>query len=235
MGTDTYVALDLEMTGLHPKQDRIIEIGAVLVEEGEIKDRFSTFINPRMALPGKVTEITGIREADLAGAPEMKEMLTPLSDFLGDHCLLGHSILFDYSFLKRAFVNEKYAFEKKGIDTLKLARKFLPDLPAKRLGDVCRHYRISEQAHRALGDAMAAHLIYQKMKAEFYNEDTAKDFCPRPLVYKIKKEAPAGKKQKERLFSLLEKHKLISETDIDSMTKNEVSRLTDQILAKYGR
>lgn len=229
---DSYVALDLETTGLNPKRDRIIEIGAALVEEGTIKDTFSTFVNPRSTLPEKVTEITGITEADILSAPALEEILVNLSDFIGDRHLLGHSILFDYSFLKRAFVNAGRKFEKRGIDTLKLSRRYLPELPSKRLQDLCVHYGIPQRAHRALEDAQAAHFLYRKLKADYYEEEI---FRPQPLLYKVKREARAGERQKERLLALLRKHTLSIPMEVDSMSKNEVSRLTDQILAKYGR
>lgn len=232
---DSYVALDLEMTGLKPREDRIIEIGAVKVINGEAEDSFSTLINPRMELPDRITEITGIRRQELENAPEIQEVLEPLSEFMEDLPLLGHRILFDYSFLKRAMVNHKLSFEKSGIDTLALSRKYLPELPSKRLEDMCRHYGISQQAHRAMEDARASHLLYGKIKEQFLREDNRRDFEPKQLLYKVKKEAPASEKQKKRLSELIEKHKLVIDVEIQSMTKNEVSRLTDKILAKYGR
>lgn len=250
---DTYVALDLEMTGLNPKQDRIIEIGAVLVEKGEVKKTFSTLIDPRCQLQQRTIEITGITQADVDGAPRLEEKLTELSEFMGDRVLLGHSILSDYAFLKRAYVNAGIPFEKEGIDTLRLARKYLPQLPSKRLTDMCIYYQIPQHAHRAMEDAMAAHLLYQRLWQDFGRscgseaqkpEDAdagcvgsaeKNDFCPRQLIYKVKKEASASKKQKERLLALIEKHTLTMTIDIDSMSKNEVSRMTDKILAKYGR
>lgn len=232
---DTYVALDLEMTGIDPKKDRIIEIGAVLVEQGEIKNTFSSLVNPRCTLSDRIIEITGITQAEVDAAPRLEEMLTPLSEFLGNRVLLGHRILSDYAFLKRAYVNVGAVFEKKGIDTLKLARKYLAELPSKRLPQLCAYYGISQHAHRALEDAIAAHLLYQRLRTDFYKEETKKDFEPAGLVYKVKKEAPASKKQKERLLMLIEKHTLSMTVELDSMSKNEVSRMTDKILAKYGR
>lgn len=232
---DEYVALDLEMTGLRVKEDRIIEIGAVLVEKGRITETFSSFVNPRCRLPERIMQITHITQAEVNNAPELGEILTPLSEFIGSRALLGHRILSDFSFLKRAFVNAGMTFEKEGIDTLMLARKFLQDLPSKRLSDACAHYGIFMQAHRAISDAEAAHLLYERLKVEFCTEETAAQFEAKPLLYKIKKEAPASKKQKERLLFLIEKHKLYIPIDLESMTKNEVSRLTDQILAKHGR
>ncbi len=248
---DCYVALDLETTGLSAKKDRIIEIGAVSVENGEIRSTFSTLVNPRRQLPDCVVKMTGITQKSVDRAPQIEEILTDLSVFIGDRVLLGHQILFDYSFLKRAYVNAGKTFEKRGIDTLKLSRKYLKDLPSKRLPDLCRYYGIPQRAHRALEDALAAHYLYQKLKEDFYGngsfaarsdcgeencvECVEKDFSPRTLVYKVKKESPAGKRQIERLLSLLARHKLSIPIEVDSMSKNEVSRLTDQIVAKYGR
>lgn len=232
---DSYVALDLEMTGLKPREDRIIEIGAVKVIDGKAAESFSTLINPRMELPERITEITGICQQELEDAPDIEDVLEPLSDFMGNLPLLGHRILFDYSFLKRAMINHKFSFEKRGIDTLALSRKYLPELPSKRLEDMCLYYRIPQQAHRAMEDARAAHLLYGKIKQQFLREDNRQDFEPRQLIYKVKKEAPASEKQKKRLSELIEKHKLVIDVEIQSMTKNEVSRLTDKILAKYGR
>lgn len=249
---DTYVALDLEMTGLNPKQDRIIEIGAVLVEKDEVRECFSTLIDPRCQLQKRTIEITGITQAEVDGAPRLEEKLTELSEFIGDRVLLGHSILSDYAFLKRAYVNAGIDFEKMGIDTLRLARKYLPQLPSKRLPELCVYYQIPQRAHRAMEDAMAAHLLYQRLWQDFGTDGALEaekpdaaadckknaeqnDFCPRQLIYKVKKEASASKKQKERLLALIEKHTLSMTIDIDSMSKNEVSRMTDKILAKYGR
>ncbi len=229
---DTYVALDLEMTGLKPKEDKIIEIGAVLVEAGEIRDTFSTLINPGRALASEITELTGITDAALRDAPRIEEILTELSEFIGGRNLLGHGIWFDYAFLKRAFVNGGMTFEKHGMDTLKLSRKFLPDLPSRRLQALCAHYGIVQQAHRALEDARAAHFLYLKLRDQFYTEE---DFCFRPLICRVKRECPAGRRQIDRLLSLMQRHKLPIERDVESMSRNEVSRLTDQILAKYGR
>ena len=235
---DRYVALDLEMTGLSPKRDRIIEIGAVLVENGDARAVFSRLINPGREIPERITEITGITEADVRNAPYVEEILTELSDFIGDNDLLGHRILLDYTFLRRVFVNAGRAFEKNGIDTLKLARKYLPELPGRRLSELCAYYEIPLRAHRAADDAMAAHTVYQRLRLAFdtpSNTDAQKDFRAHPLVCSIKKESPAGRGQKDRLLSLLRRHNLPVTVDVEHMSKNEISRLTDRILARYGR
>lgn len=230
--TDTYVAVDLETTGLNPKTDKIIEIGAVKVVNGEITETFESFVNPHRKLEERVTELTHITDEQLTDAPETEDVLKQFLEFAGDSVLLGHRILFDYSFLKKAAVNHKLSFERMGIDTLKIARKYLPDLESRRLPFLCKHYHIDYMPHRALEDARAAHMLYRKLAEEFYTET---DFKPLSLIYQVKKEAPASKHQKERLCNLIDKHKLIVDYDIDSLSKNEVSRYTDKILAKYGR
>ena len=71
---DTYVSIDLETTGLNPKRDRIIEIGAIRVEQGQIVEEFSTFVDPGRKLEERITELTGIRDEDLADAPQLDEV-----------------------------------------------------------------------------------------------------------------------------------------------------------------
>ena len=123
---DSYVAIDLETTGLDPKHDKIIEIGAVLVIDGEIKETFSTFVNPRREPDGRIRELTGITGEMTAGAPDIGDVIGRVVEFCRDLPLLGHHIIFDYSFLKRAAVNKGLVFEKSGIDTLTLCRRFMP-------------------------------------------------------------------------------------------------------------
>ena len=176
--------------------------------------------------------LTGISSKELEGKPTIQDILPELKEFLGEDVLLGHRVLFDYSFLKRTFTNEKISFERKGIDTLKLARQFVTDCESKKLESLCQYYDIKLQAHRALNDAQATVELYQKLVENYYNEDA---FTPKPLEFKVKKESPITKAQKERLTLLLAKHNLEPKCEIASMTRNEASRYMDQILATYGR
>ena len=101
----SYVAIDIETTGLDAKQDKIIEIGAVKVIDGEETERFSTFVNPRRELPERIVQLTGIQASMLEDAPDIEDVIKDAVEFAGDLPLLGHRILFDYSFLKRAALN----------------------------------------------------------------------------------------------------------------------------------
>lgn len=237
-----YICVDVETTGLNPKTDKIIEIGAVRVRNGEITDSFESFVAPGRKLEERITALTGIDDRMLQNAPERKEVIPKFLEFAGEDILLGHSVFFDYSFLKRAAVNEKLTFERQGIDTLKLARKFLPDLESRSLGFLCKHYQIEHNAHRALADAVATVKLYQKLTEQFFTE---KDFRSAPLIYKVKRETPITGPQKERLYRLIELHRLSIEQDesfsfllnleVEKLTRNEASRYTDQLFAKFGR
>ena len=232
---DSYVAIDLETTGLDPKHDKIIEIGAVLVIDGEIKETFSTFVNPRRELDGRIRELTGITGEMTAGAPDIGDVIGRVVELCRDLPLLGHHIIFDYSFLKRAAVNKGLVFEKSGIDTLTLCRRFMPEEEKKNLENASRYYGIKQtDAHRALADALTAHLLYRNVKRSHFSSAPEAFRC-KPLVYKVKKEQPASKKQKEVLRDLLKYHRINVSVQIDYLSRNEISRLTDKIILQYGR
>lgn len=231
--TDAYTALDLETTGLNPKKDKIIEIGAVKVRNGEITDRFQSFVNPGRVLENKVKNLTGICDAMLEGAPEMGELIEPLIEFLGEDVLVGHRILFDYSFVKKTAIDSSLSFERMGIDTLKLSRSFA-GTGKQEAGILCGYYQIAHTAHRALGDAQAASDLYRKL-AELFYEGNETEFAPKPLLFRVKKDTPVSKKQKERLYKLLDRHRIAIGYNVDKLTRSEADRIIDQILAKYGR
>lgn len=235
MGSEKYISVDLETTGLNPKSDKIIEIGAIKVENGEIVDSFETLINPGRKLEQRIIDLTGIKDADLENASYIEEAFEQFVCFLGDYPLLGHSVLFDYSFLKKEAANEKRQFEKVGIDTLKIARKYLDKLEHRNLGFLCEYYDIPISAHRALEDAVATHKLYENLIKDFYKADEPDDiFRPSKLLYKVKRDTPATKAQKERLVRLLDMYKVDLGYDIDRMTRSEASRETDKLLATYG-
>lgn len=233
--TGSYVAVDLETTGLDPKWDKIIEIGAVRVTEGAITDRYETFVNPHRQLSEQVIALTGIQDNQLENAPGIKEVIKDFLEFTGNLPILGHNVMFDYSFLKRAAVGEGHSFEPCGIDTLKLARSFMPERERKNLKAVCTYFGVEQDlSHRALSDCIAAHNIYQKMENR-YEMENPEAFLPLKLVYKIKKEQPASKRQKEHLQDLLKYHKISLTVEIEYLSKNELSKLMDKIIAQYGR
>lgn len=237
--TDSYVCIDLETTGLNPKTDKIIEIGVVRVEKHVIVDEWETFVNPDRQLEERIALLTGICDEQLAAAPAIEQVLPELFKRIGNHVLLGHSVTFDYSFIKRAAVGLKMSFERDGIDTLKIARKYLPDLESRSLAYLCEYYGIPHSAHRALHDAKATAALYRKLTEQFYDQEEAEGnkslFRPKKLRHNVKRDTPATKPQKEQLYKLADRHKLIIEYDIEKLTRSEASRRIDRILAEYGR
>lgn len=237
--TDSYVCVDLETTGLNPRTDRIIEIGAVKVEHNVIVEEWKTLVNPERTLDERIVELTGIHDEQLASAPLLDEVLPVFLTLAGSHVLLGHGVTFDFSFLKRAAVDRRLTFERDGIDTLKIARKYLADLESRSLGHLCAHYGIAHSAHRALHDAKATVELYRKLTECFYEvEEQAGEkslFRPRRLLHNARRQTPATIPQKEQLYKLVDRHKLIIDYDIEKLTRSEASRQIDRILAEYGR
>lgn len=230
-----YTAIDLETTGLNHKHEKIIEVGAVRVRKQKITERYQSLVNPGRVLPIHVTELTGITQDELEEAPDITSVLPELLTFLGDDVLLGHRVLFDYSFVKQAAVNQGLwgkEHQSLGIDTLKLSRRFLPELPSRRLPALCEYYQITHQSHRALADAESTVSLYQILQEQFYDE---KIFTPFPLICPIKKESPITKTQKERLYYLLEQHRIVPDYDVEKLSRNEGSRIIDRIYLQYGR
>ncbi|MCI8270399.1 MAG: 3'-5' exonuclease [Lachnospiraceae bacterium] len=229
-----YIAIDLETTGLDAKRDKIIEVGAIRVQEGMETARYHSLINPHRKLESRVQELTGIRDEMVEAAPDIGDIIAGIVDFCEGLPLLGHHVIFDYGFLKRAAVNHGIAFEKSGIDTLKLCRRLMPEGESKSLAAACAFFKIERKgAHRALEDAEDAHRLYQALMRRFL--DRKEIFAAEPMIYKVKKEQPASKKQKEDLRYLLKYHKIDVPVEIDYLSRNEASRLKDQIISQYGR
>lgn len=232
---DAYVVVDLEMTGLNPKKDRILEIGAVKVEQGKAAGTFHCMVNPRMALSEDITELTGITDEMVREGYECGEAVREFLAFAEGLPLVGHNLIYDYSFLKQAAVNQGIELEKDGIDTLKLARKFLPGAEKKSLDYLCGFLRIArDKKHRALDDALATEKLFAYLWEQFQNQEPDA-FLAKPLHYKVKKQQPASEKQKRHLKELAEYHKIKLDRELESLTRSEASRITDKIISAYGR
>lgn len=232
---NSYIALDLETTGLNPKYARILEVGAVKIKEGKVVDTYSKIVNAKTLLSDQIVNLTGITQRMMEQGEDIEKVIVELLDFCEDEVLLGHNILFDFSFVKKAAVNHKLTFEKKAIDTLKLARRFLPQLEKRSLEYLCEYYDIEqEEKHRAYFDAIAASKLYQIFLQEFYdgNEEA---FLPFQLNYQVKRESRITPRQKIYLNDLVKYHKIALNVQIDSLTKNEASRMIDGIILQYGR
>jgi DNA polymerase-3 subunit epsilon/ATP-dependent DNA helicase DinG len=154
------VALDLETTGLDPVNDAIIEVGAVRIKDGELIESFSTLINPGRPIPAHITHLTGIQPDDVVDKPGIEGVLPGLSQFAGNATIIGHNIGFDLDFLSARGILQK----NPRIDTYELASVLLPRAPRYSLASLTSQMDIRlDNAHRALGDARAAALLYWEL------------------------------------------------------------------------
>lgn len=161
-----YVVCDLETTGLNPMNDRIIEVGMVRIQQGEIVEKYHTMVNPGMPLSLKIKRITGIDDADLADAPPITEIINDVVDYIGNDAIVGHNIRFDLDFLSAA---HGLPLNNPHYDTVELARLLIPDASSYRLESLCSMLHIDTGgSHRALNDALATAnlmiLLLQKLR-----------------------------------------------------------------------
>lgn len=140
-----YVVIDLEMTGLNAKTDHILEVGAVRVRNHQAVDKFGAILCQNVKIPEKVTELTGITEAMVQGGMEKEEAMRQFFEFIGEDIIVGQNVIFDYGFLKQWAVNHNMPLERNAVDTLKLARKFLPKEQKKDLESLCACFGVKEK------------------------------------------------------------------------------------------
>lgn len=232
---ENYVVIDLEMTGLNAKTDAILEVGAVRVRDGKVTDTYGTLLRTGRKLSKQVMELTGITEEMAENGADPEDAMGEFFAFLGEDILVGQNVIFDYSFLKQWAVNHNFSFERNAVDTLKLARRFLPAEQKKDLESLCTYFSVErEQAHRALDDALATYQVLECLKAE-YGGACGEAFEPHPLLYKAKKQTPATGRQIEYLKRYAAYYNVELPESLELLTRSEASRLTDWLIAQHGK
>ena len=160
---DIYVVFDLETTGFSPIKDKIIEIGAVKVENGKITERFSTFVNPKIPIPFRITQLTSITDQMVMDAPDIETVLPQFLEFIGDAVLVAHNASFDVGFIEQNCRYQDIVPDFTSVDTVAMARILLPTLSKFKLNVVANALHISlENHHRAVDDAGATAEIFVK-------------------------------------------------------------------------
>ena len=150
----TFICFDIETTGFSANRDKITEIGAVKVVNGQITDTFSTFANPGMPIPAKITELTGITDAMVKDAPSQSEAVSAFLEFAGDNVLVAHNAPFDTSFIRKACENMNREYNYTSIDTVAISRAILTDIKNCKLDTVAKYLRLGDfNHHRATDDA----------------------------------------------------------------------------------
>ncbi|HHY91284.1 MAG TPA: PHP domain-containing protein, partial [Clostridiales bacterium] len=157
----SYVVFDIETTGLSSKKDKIIEIGAVKVQDNQIVDRFSALIDPLISIPSQIVQLTGITDELVRGRPSIAEVLPSFLEFVGTSPVVAHNAAFDTSFIKENCFQLGLPFSNAIIDTLGLARVLMPNLKKHRLDVIAKALQIElEHHHRAVDDAEATAKIF---------------------------------------------------------------------------
>ena len=158
-----YLVVDLETTGNAPKRnDKIIQVGAVLIENGEITERFASFVYPNCPIPPFIEQLTGITNEIVSNAPTFEQIAPMVKEMLEGATFVAHNVPFDLSFLQHEFIeNGLSPFDGKAIDTVELARILLPTSPSYKLNDLADYFDVQhENPHRADSDAeVTAHIL----------------------------------------------------------------------------
>ncbi len=174
---DTFVVFDIETTGFSPVTNRIIEIGAVKVEKGQITDRFSVFVNPEIPIPFEIEKLTSINDSMVMDAETIEMVLPKFLDFVGDAVLVAHNANFDMSFIKENAKRQQIPVDFTYVDTVGIARMLLTGQAKYTLDAVAKTLKISlENHHRAVDDAECTAQIFTKFiemlaKEEVYTLD----------------------------------------------------------------
>ncbi|WP_461204425.1 PolC-type DNA polymerase III [Clostridium sp. DL1XJH146] len=169
---DTFVVFDIETTGFSSSLDKIIEIGAVKIQNGHIIDSFNYFVNPKCEIPLKIIELTGINNEMVKGAETIDSVLPKFLEFAKESVLVAHNSNFDISFIRQNCSNMGFKFDFSSMDTIPLCKFLYPELKRYKLNTVCKHLGISlANHHRAVDDALATAKILLKSFQELKNKD----------------------------------------------------------------
>lgn len=162
-----YAIIDVETTGGQARYERITEIAIVLHDGARVVDTFSTLLNPERSIPWSITQLTGITDEMVAGAPKFYEVARRIVELTEGAIFVAHNASFDYHFVREEFARLGFDFSRKQLCTVRLARKVFPGLPSYSLGNLKRHFGIhADQSHRALDDTLATTRLFEIILAE---------------------------------------------------------------------
>ncbi|MEM7041081.1 MAG: exonuclease domain-containing protein, partial [Bacteroidota bacterium] len=161
-----FAIIDLETTGGSAVRDKITEV-AIVLHDGKRKVReFSTLVNPECPIPNYITDITGIDDAMVANAPKFYEIAREIVELTQNCVFVAHNVNFDYGFLREEFRRLAYEYNRETLCTVRTSRKLIPGLRSYSLGKLCATLGITIEArHRAMGDAAATVILFEKLLA----------------------------------------------------------------------
>jgi DNA polymerase-3 subunit epsilon len=172
MISKNFAIIDVETTGGSSRWGKVIEIGILRVEHGEIVQTFETLVNPGMEIPSFITELTGISGQDLVSAPSFDDIKDEVLELLTDAVFVAHNVSFDYGFIKQEFKRVDYAFNSERMCTVKLSRTLFPEHKRHNLTELIQRFDFEcKRRHRALDDAKVLWEFMQMVNGKFEKND----------------------------------------------------------------
>ncbi len=220
-----YIVLDIETTGFDVLSQKIIEIAALKVKDGEIIDKFQSFVYSDIAIPYRILQLTGIANADVLNAPRIDNVLPDFVNFAKGYIVIGHNVRFDLSFIYHNCRQLNIDYDTSFIDTLRFSRELFPELDHHRLSDVCELLSVENAyEHRALTDCLATQECFAKLSDiadnigfEFITEHDSFNYI---ISYTTNSD------DKSQSLKLRELHKLLIDITCDNvLTEDEVFTL----------
>ena len=151
-----YAIVDIETTGGSASRHKITEIAIVLHNGNEVLETYETLLNPECPIPYGITQLTGITQEMVQGAPRFFEVAKKIVEMTEGAVFVAHNVRFDYSFIREEFKRLGFTYTRKQLCTVRLARKAFPGLGSYSLGNLIRHFNIQvNDRHRAMADTMA--------------------------------------------------------------------------------
>lgn len=171
-----YAIIDIETTGGQAKRNKITEIAIILHNGEKVIDSYETLINPECSIPYNITQLTGITQDMVNGAPKFYEVAKKIVELTEGAIFVAHNVRFDYSFIRAEFARLGFTYTRKQLCTVRLARKAFPGLPSYSLGNLIRHFNIKvNKRHRAMADTQATLVLFNKILAKEKGEEQIHD------------------------------------------------------------
>jgi DNA polymerase-3 subunit epsilon len=171
-----YAIIDIETTGGRPGSNRITEIAIALHDGEKVIDTYESLIDPETIIPFGITQLTGITQDMVDGAPKFYEVAKKIVEMTEKAVFVAHNVSFDYGFIREEFKRLGFTYSRKQLCTVRLARKAFPGLPSYSLDNLIRHFNIPfRNRHRAMGDVEATTILFEKILAQEENNEKIDD------------------------------------------------------------
>jgi len=225
-----FVAFDIECTGLYADRDRMTEIGAVRMKNGEVLDTFNTFVDPEMSIPPEIVKLTGITNSDVIGAPKEADALRAFLAFAGDSPIIAHNADFDVGFMTAAAQRNSIGFHPVYLDTLVLSQTLLPHLKRHKLDVVSNYLSLPEfNHHRASDDALVCGQIFMKFVPMLQEKGAATVADIEPVLLQLRREGGTHSQRPQHIIFLVKNkvglknlYQMISESYLKNFHRNPI-------------